>query len=107
LLICSTRFTSRNIIKYIIINYSSLPFNSNRTIDHAICTFNLPTEYKALGQEHIIDEADKVKIKVDPSKMNVDDIMTTQLEEIVDGWMKFITKAFRDASEKVSILSQQ
>jgi hypothetical protein len=73
----------------------------NRTIDHAICAFNLPTEFKALSQEHIIDEDDKVKIKVDPLKMSLDGVTTTQLEEIVDGWMKFIIKAFRDATEKV------
>lgn len=42
-----------------------------------------------------------MKIKVDPMKMSVDGITTTQLEEIVDGWMKFITKAFRDACDKV------
>lgn len=74
----------------------------SRTIDHAVCTFNLPTEYKALSQEHIIDDDDKVKVKVDPMKMSLDGITSTQLKEIVDGWMKFIMKAFRDASEKVS-----
>lgn len=73
-----------------------------RTIDHAICMFTLPTEYKALAQEHIIGEDDKVKVKVDPMKSSLDGIATTQLEEIVDGWMKFITKTFRDANEKVS-----
>lgn len=35
-------------------------------------------------------------------KMSLDGITSAQLEEIVDGWMKFITKAFRDASEKVT-----
>lgn len=82
---------------------SSFPtlFSIHRTIDHVICTFNLPTEFKASGQEHIIDEDDKVKIKVDPMKMSLDGITTTQLEEIVDGWMKFITRALRDAIEKV------
>lgn len=74
----------------------------SRTIDHAVCTFNLPTEFKASGQEHILDEDDKVKIKVDPLKTSLDGITTAQLEEIVDGWMKFITKAFRDTREKVS-----
>lgn len=74
----------------------------SRTIDHAMCTFNLPTEYKAQSQEHILDDDDKVKVKVDPLKMSLDGITTTQLEEIVDGWMKFITKTFRDVSEKVS-----
>lgn len=34
-------------------------------------------------------------------KTNLDEITTKQLEDIVDGWMKFITKAFRDAKEKV------
>jgi hypothetical protein len=75
-----------------------------RAIHHVICTFNLPTEYNASGQEHIIDDEDKVKIKVDPMKMNLDDIECSQLEEIVEGWIKYITKAFRDANEKVCIL---
>lgn len=72
-----------------------------RTIDHAICAFNLPTQYNAPGQEGIIDEKDKVRLKVDPTKLSLDDITTTQMEEIVDSWMKFITKIFRDAAEKV------
>ena len=54
-----------------------------------------------MGQEHILDEHDKVKIKVDPLKMSFEDITKKQLEDIVDGWMKFIMKAFRDAKEKV------
>lgn len=73
----------------------------NRTIDHAICAFNLPTQYNAPGQEGIIDEKDKIRVKVDPTKLSLDDITTTQMEEIVDSWMKFITKIFRDAAEKV------
>jgi hypothetical protein len=42
-----------------------------------------------------------VKIKVDPMKMNLEEITTKQLDDIVDGWMKFIMKMFRDAREKV------
>lgn len=61
----------------------------------------MPTEYNASGQEHVLDESDKVKIKVDPQKMNFEEITTKQLEDIVDGWMKFIMKTFRDAKEKV------
>ena len=72
-----------------------------RTIDHVICTFNLPTEYNALGQEHIIDDEDKMKIKVDPMKMSLDGIEISQLEEIVEGWMKYISKILRESSEKV------
>ncbi|KAG5670791.1 hypothetical protein PVAND_001030 [Polypedilum vanderplanki] len=70
------------------------------TIDHVICTFNLPTEYNALGQEHVIDDEDKVKIKVDPLKMSLDGIEISQLEEIVDGWFKHVSKIIRDACEK-------
>lgn len=97
LLICSACFAED-----LLWSNSQFSSSQHRTIDHVICAFNLPTEYRALGQEHIIDEDDKVKIKVDPMKMSLDGITATQLEEIVDGWMKFITKAFRDASEKVS-----
>lgn len=42
-----------------------------------------------------------MKIKVDPMKMSFEDITKKQLDDIVDGWMKFIMKAFRDAKEKV------
>lgn len=42
-----------------------------------------------------------MKIKVDPMKMSLDEITTKQLEDIVDGWMKFLLKALRDAKEKV------
>lgn len=87
-------------------SYSSSTFylsvDYTRTIDHTVCTFNLPTEFNALGQEHIIDDEDKVKIKVDPTKMSLDGIEIHQLEVIVDGWFKYIAKIFRDACEKVS-----
>lgn len=48
-----------------------------------------------------MNENDKVKIKVDPMKMSLDEITTKQLVDIVDGWNKFIVKVFRDAKEKV------
>ena len=77
-----------------------------RTIDHVMCTFNLPTEYNASGQEHIIDDEDKIKIKVDPMKMSLDGIEISQLEEIVEGWMKYITKILRESSERVRKLKK-
>ncbi len=73
----------------------------NRTIDHAICAFTLPTQYIAAGQESIIDDEDKVKIKIDPISMSLVDVTTSQLEEVVDGWVKFVSKKFREALEKV------
>lgn len=72
-----------------------------RTIDHTECSFNLPTEFNASGQAHVLDEEDKVKIKVDPTKMNLEGIETSQLEEVVDGWFKYVSKIFREACEKV------
>lgn len=42
-----------------------------------------------------------MKIKVDPMKMSLDGIEISQLEEIVEGWMKYITKILRESSEKV------
>lgn len=80
-----------------------LSLDYTRTIDHTVCAFNLPTEFNASGQEHIIDDEDKVKIKVDPTKMSLDGIELHQLEVIVDGWFKYIAKIFRDACEKVSV----
>jgi hypothetical protein len=79
-------------------------FSHSRTIDHAICTFNLPTEYYAVGQENILDEEEKVKIKVDPTRTSVESLTLKQLEDIVDGWMRFLTRSFRDENEKVMIM---
>jgi hypothetical protein len=61
----------------------------------------LPTEYYAAGQEHIHDEEEKVKIKVDPTRTSVESLSEKQLEDIVDGWMRFLTRSFRDVNEKV------
>lgn len=83
-------------IQYLIFLYAHF-----RTIDHTICSFNLPTEFNASGQAHVIDDEDKVKIKVDPTKMCLDGIETNQLEEVVDGWFKHVSKIFRESCEKV------
>lgn len=88
-------------LTYFFLSFLLLFRTHTRTIDHTICTFNLPTEFNASGQEHIIDDEDKVKIKVDPAKMSLDGIELHQLEEIVDGWFKHITKTLKDACEKV------
>lgn len=96
------QFTIFLFLQYLTFFFFFFFFSLNRTIDHTICTFNLPTEFNASGQEHIIDDEDKVKIKVDPTKMSLDGIEIHQLEEIVDGWFKYIAKIFRDACEKVS-----
>lgn len=61
----------------------------------------MPTEFNASGQAHVLDEEDKVKIKVDPTKMSLEGIETSQLEEVVDGWFKYVSKIFREACEKV------
>lgn len=89
--------------QYLIFFSLFLSLDYTRTIDHTVCAFNLPTEFNASGQEHIIDDEDKVKIKVDPTKMSLDGIELHQLEVIVDGWFKYIAKIFRDACEKVSV----
>lgn len=97
----STTLNSYSEESYYKIIHNSLRSSLYRTIDHAVFAFNLPTEYNAPGQENITDDDDKLKIKVDPMKMSLDDLTTKQLEEIVNGWMKFLQKAFRDAKEKV------
>lgn len=86
------------------LNHISPLLHLYRTIDHAICAFNLPTEYYAAGQEHILDETEKVKIKVDPTRTSVESLTTKQLEDIVEGWMRFVSRRFRDSSEKVMIM---
>ena len=68
-----------------------------------MCAFNLPTQYNASGQEYIKDDEEKVKIKLDPKKVQIDELTQLQTEEIVCGWIKYLNKTLQMNSDKVSI----
>lgn len=40
-------------------------------------------------------------------KMSLDGIEISQLEEIVEGWMKYITKILRESNEKVYFIKMR
>lgn len=48
------------------------------------------------------DEGEKVKIKVDPTRTSAESLTTKQLEDIVHGWIRHITRFFRETIEKVN-----
>lgn len=78
-----------------------LPF-FYRTIEHVSCTFNLPTQYNAPGQENIKDDEEKIKVKLDPKKVQVDELTQIQLEEIATGWVKYLNQAIKVNTDAVS-----
>lgn len=77
-------------------------FVLNRTIEHVVTAFNLPTEYFIEGQEHITDDDLKDKVKVDPKKAIATDFSVVQLEDIVGNWMKYTKKIMKSLQTKVS-----
>lgn len=66
-----------------------------------MCAFNLPTQYNAPGQEYIKDDEEKVKIKLDPKKVQIDELTQLQVEEIVTGWVKYLNKLLLANTDKV------
>uniref|UniRef100_A0A336KIK9 CSON011062 protein n=1 Tax=Culicoides sonorensis TaxID=179676 RepID=A0A336KIK9_CULSO len=70
------------------------------TIDHVVCAFTLPTQYNAPGQEYIKDDEEKVKIKLDPKKVQIDELTQLQMEEIVMGWVKYLNKVLQANTDK-------
>lgn len=66
-----------------------------------MCAFNLPTQYNAPGQEYIKDDEEKVKIKLDPKKVQIDELTQLQVEEIVTGWVKYLNKVLQANTDKV------
>lgn len=67
-----------------------------------MCAFNLPTQYNAPGQEHIKDDEEKVKMKLDPKKVQLDELTQLQLEEIVYGWVKYLNQVIKSKTDMVS-----
>lgn len=67
-----------------------------------MCAFNLPTQYNAPGQEAIKDDEEKIKIKLDPKKIQIDELTQIQLEEIVYGWIKYLNQVVKSKTDMVS-----
>lgn len=72
-----------------------------------MCAFNLPTQYNAPGQEHIKDDEEKVKMKLDPKKVQLDELTQLQLEEIVYGWVKYLNQVIKSKTDMVSWVDKQ
>lgn len=73
------------------------------TVNHIVWAFNLPTSYTAPGQEDVEFEETKVRIPIDPKRINLIPTYTQdQLEDVVEGWMRYIEKRIKALKEKVS-----
>lgn len=78
-----------------------------RTIDNNKNPFKLPTAYNAPGQKNISDEDDKEKIHIDNRTGNVDDYTLEQLQDVVNGWMRYIRKFLKVNKDMVIVLTVQ
>lgn len=76
-----------------------------RTINNTVTPFKLPTAYNAPGQKNISDEDDKEKICLDTKTANVKDYTVVQLQEVAQGWMRYIRKTIKQKQDAVSILT--
>lgn len=72
-----------------------------RNLSFTVTEFNLFTAYNAPGQENITDEDDKEKIMVQPIIESIEMCTKEQLQDIVNGWMRHIEKAFKLYEQKV------
>lgn len=65
------------------------------TIANEVTPFMLPTAYNAPNQENIREEDDKLKIHIPPKGGNVAACTQLQLEEVVQGWMRYIQRVIK------------
>ena len=73
------------------------------TKSHIVWAFNLPTSYTAPGQEDIEFEESKVRIPIDVKKINLIPTYSQELlEDVVDGWIKYIEKRIKTLNDKVN-----
>ncbi|GAB0094127.1 Dynein heavy chain [Sergentomyia squamirostris] len=70
------------------------------TISCVTSHFTLPTAYNQAGQEYITFDEDKIKIAIDPENCNLDNYTQLQLEDVVNGWMRYTNKFIKMYSEK-------
>lgn len=73
----------------------------SRTIDNNMTNFKLPTAYNAPGQKNITDEDDKEKIHIDNKTGNVEEYTLEQLQDVVNGWMRYIRKFVKSNKDMV------
>lgn len=69
------------------------------TISHLVDSVNIPAIYTASDQEHIGDDR-KIKVTIDSNKLNPEELEVEQLKEIVDGWLKYISKQLINIKER-------
>ncbi|KAH8382819.1 hypothetical protein KR009_005420 [Drosophila setifemur] len=70
------------------------------TINHIVWAFGLPTSYVLPGQEETEFEDAIIRVPVDPKRLDlVPTYSQQQLEEIVDGWMKYLKKTMKTLSD--------
>lgn len=73
------------------------------TMSHLVWAFNLPTSYTAPGQEDVEFEDSKLRIPIDSTKIElITQYTQEQLEDVVDGWMRYIEKRIKALKEKVN-----
>lgn len=70
------------------------------TISCVTSHFTLPTAYNQAGQEYITFDEDKIKIAIDPENCNLDNYTQLQLEDVVNGWMRYTNKFIKMYNEK-------
>lgn len=71
-------------------------------MDKADRAFNLPTGYNLPGQEYITNEEDKDKVLIDCATANPDDYTLEQMEDVVKGWIRHISKVLKADKTTVS-----
>lgn len=74
---------------------------NGRTIKNTVTPFKLPTAYNVPGQKATIDEDDKEKIYLDTKTADVKDYTVEQLEEVAQGWMRYIRKLIKQNRDTV------
>lgn len=66
------------------------------TINHIVWAFNLPSSYVLPGQEETEFEEALIRVPVDTKKLELVPTYTQgQLEDVVDGWMKYLNKTMK------------
>ncbi|EDV92648.1 GH18884 [Drosophila grimshawi] len=70
------------------------------TIDHIVWAFNLPSSYVQPGQEETEFEEALIRVPVDTKKLELVPTYTQQqLEDVVDGWMKYLNKTMKSLKD--------
>lgn len=70
------------------------------TINHIVWAFSLPSSYILPDQEETEFEDALIRVPVDPKRLDLVPTYTQQqLEEVVDGWMKYLKRTMKGLSD--------